>query len=171
MQLTIKFKNININNNNFKLTQNYKSKKEFIINQGNKILITGETGLGKTTFINSYLGYIDGITIEGYKHPLNLYSNYIIMFQTIRSDIPTSKINIKELFSIETNKEFDIDLCKKVCKMCCIDNWLEININIVNDFIDEKISGGEKSRLIMATKLYSLVKNNKKGLILDEPEQ
>jgi len=171
LPLTIKINNININNNNFKLTQNYKSKKELLINQGNKILITGESGSGKTTFINAYLGYIDGITFEGNKQPLNLYSNYIIMYQTIRSDIPTSKINIKELFSIETSKEFEIALCKKVCKICCIDNWLESNINLIDDYIDEKISGGEKSRLIMATKLYSLIKNNKKALILDEPEQ
>ena len=104
LPLTIKINNININNNNFKLTQNYNSKMELLINQGNKILITGESGSGKTTFINAYLGYIDGITFEGNKQPLNLYSNYIIMYQTIRSDIPTSKINIKELFSIETSK-------------------------------------------------------------------
>ena len=61
--------------------------------QGNEILITGYSGSGKTTLINALVGLINGITFEGPHQPVNLYSNFVIMYQSIRADIPTSKVN------------------------------------------------------------------------------
>src|SRR5207247_7434585 len=43
--------------------------------------------------------------------------------------------------------------------------------NVLDIEIDNKISGGETTRLALSTKIYTLIKNNKQILILDEPEQ
>ena len=168
---TITITKIDINNLNLKLSLDNKTKYPIHISQGNKILITGYSGSGKTTLIDAFVGLINGITFEGPYQPVNFYSNFVIMYQSIRADIPTSKVNIIELFTIENSHEFNLEICKKACDICCINEWLSKRLDNLEKTIDEEISGGEKSRLILAIKIYTLLIDNKKILILDEPEQ
>jgi len=168
---TITITTIDINKSNLKLSLDTKTKYPIHISLGNKILITGYSGSGKTTLIDAFVGLINGITFEGPYQPVNLYSNFVIMYQSIRADIPTSKVNIIELFTIENSHEFNLEICKKACNICCINEWLSKRLDNLEKTIDEEISGGEKSRLIMAIKIYTLLIDNKKILILDEPEQ
>jgi ABC-type transport system involved in cytochrome bd biosynthesis fused ATPase/permease subunit len=150
-----------------------------IINIGDKILIKGRSGHGKSTFINALMGKIDGLILD--KYQLENYSHVFVEFyQNIREKLPTSAISIRELFENEPNNS----LIMKCLNTCFPDGDITkilYNISLAqnNKIIDsldidinEKLSGGEKTRLALATRIYQmLVKQNKSILILDEPEQ
>jgi len=156
---------------------------------GDKILIKGRSGHGKSTFINALLGKIDGLILD--KHRLENYNYaFVEFYQNIREKLPTSSISIRELFENEPNNSI-IMKCLNVCffeddltrilknissskSPTQIDDY--ISIDILTDYFDidinERLSGGEKTRLALATRIYQmLIKQNKSILILDEPEQ
>lgn len=148
-------KNINITNDTFSLI----SYDEIIIRQGYKILINGASGSGKTTFLNAFTGKIAGITLEN-NLPENYYHNMIEMYQ--KNIIPTSQISIRELFCDEQND----DLIEYCMKLCCISEFDNYDSNI-----DERISGGQRTRLYLAIRIHALILKKSQILILDEPEQ
>ena len=152
------------------------------IKQGHKILITGRSGHGKTTFVNALMGKIPGIEFEE-NCPENYFHHFVELFQNIKENLPTSSITVRQLFEDETNDEIILNCCR----LAKVHKWINslkssnrskeaiiIDLNPVNPLdveIKERISGGQKTRLAIATRLYKLTKENKKILILDEPEQ
>ena len=189
---------------NMRFSPNIKS---LSISHGDKILIRGRTGHGKSTFINALMGKIKGIELNIGK-PENYHSSFVEMYQNIREKLPTSSISIRKLFDDDESDEL-IMRCLKPCfpdddidrifsnlrkshiekiksenkdesdiDDSCEDKQmlnredLDICINPLDIDIAERISGGEKTRLALATRIHQmLVKPNKQILILDEPEQ
>jgi ABC-type multidrug transport system fused ATPase/permease subunit len=148
--------------------------------QGDRILITGASGDGKTTFINALMGKIAGMRLD-YGNPENFFHHFEEVYQKIKETLPTTKITIRQLFDNETD-ESSIMRC---CRLCGLEEWVtklgtvqdekknEVKVDIGNslDFkLDESISGGEKTRLAIATRLHQLITKKKPIFVLDEPE-
>lgn len=148
------------------------------IHKNDKILIKGRTGHGKSTFINALMGKIDGLILDKHK-PENYYHLFVDMYQNIREKLPTSNITIRELF----DNELDDTVIMECLLPCFFDDDLDkIFSNLSSDLskltnpldidINERLSGGEKTRLALSTRIYQMKKSYyKQILILDEPEQ
>jgi ABC-type transport system involved in cytochrome bd biosynthesis fused ATPase/permease subunit len=152
---------------------------------GSKILVRGKTGHGKTSLLEGLTGKIDGVTLTTGK-PENYYHTTADMYQNIREKLPSSHITIRHFFKEEENNEL-IMICLQLCfekdELTKLLTALEgkkdskkgeIKISILHSFdceIQEILSGGQKSRLCLATRIYEMKKNDKSILILDEPEQ
>jgi len=163
---------------------------------GIKIIIQGPSHHGKTTFIAGLVGDIQGVVMNIGK-PENYNHTVANMFQTIREKLPSSKVTIRDWFKNESNNEL-IEECINDTfmrgelddlKNALLDTLTESNKDEINNnaiIIDitstepthpfdielqEIPSGGQKSRLCLATRLYELKKYGKEILILDEPEQ
>jgi len=201
---SIYIEDININLNNF----NVKGDK-FSVNQGDKILIRGKSGHGKSTFVNGFLGKIDGVRFDKNK-PVNYYHQVVEFYQDIKEKTPSGKITVRQLFDDEQD-DGKIEECLKLAKSY---EWIKnldkkkvdkgkeyngigkilskswsmirrkdvvidkvdeqfINNHIFDRHINNKHSGGQKSRLIIAIMIYRLRYGNPdaKILVLDEPEQ
>ena len=163
-QLTITGININASNFNLKTS----SAVEWYITLGNICLVTGPSGSGKSTFINGLIGNMPGVTFN-HLAPQNYKSDVMYYYQTIRETTSTSDISIKELFVIDDDEPLCLDTLHFCCRLCCIDTWIQDRD--VYEKINNEISGGQKSRLLIAAKLYQLQITGKNMLILDEPEQ
>lgn len=139
-----------------------------VIRQGDHILISGVSGSGKTTLIRSILGYIKGVQYYNLDNPLAYADQIVYMKQSFRETIPVSKITIRQIFYDEVDYKHILE----VLQIVRLTNWFEnVMISDYDKEIDNKISGGEKTRLCLALSLYKVIKNNAKLLILDEPEQ
>lgn len=165
---------IDVNVNSFQLTGPPMS-----FHTNDKILIQGKSGHGKSTFLLALMGKIPGIDMAG-GNPENWCHHYAWFFQDINEKLPVTKVTIRQLFHDDPN-DHEIMKC---CELCGIDNWVKklatddrVNLfdntakSILDTEIDKKLSGGEKSRLALATRIHQMIKDNKSILILDEPEQ
>ena len=128
------------------------------IKKGEKILISGPSGVGKSTFVKMLLRYIEteygkitiaGIDINHY-HLENIRSNitYITNNEYIFTD--TIENNIK-LFKEYTKEEVD-----EVCKICLVDEILKEKSIGIETLLEENgfnLSNGEKQRIILARAL------------------
>jgi len=138
--------------------------KEINFNDGSKTLIKGPTNHGKTTFVNALIGKIHGVTLsEGESG--NYFHTVADMFQNIREKMSFSKMTLRNFFWDDQDNQLIyecLDLCFRPD---------EIKKMVLDVELDEKISGGAKSRLCLATRAYQIIKHKKGILILDEPEQ
>jgi ABC-type Mn2+/Zn2+ transport system ATPase subunit len=143
------------------------------INSGDKIRICGLSGSGKTTLVRALLGYIPGIVSNDsiYYNALAYMDSIVYMKQTIREELPLNKLTLRELFYDEISKSHDL-LLEEIFTLTKLDKWYDsvMDKNLDKD-IDNKISGGEKTRLCLALTMYKVIKNKPQWLILDEPEQ
>lgn len=141
---------------------------------GDRILIQGASGHGKTTFVDGLCGKIDGVTLN-VGNPANYYHLVADMYQNIREKMPSSTTTIRDYFKDEEQDDLIIK-CMLVAfmpsELAFIQKMLpKNNLSWLDSEIDERFSGGQKSRLCVATRIYELEKNNKKILIMDEAEQ
>ena len=169
----IDIKKIDIKNLTFSYDK--KSKKIFeeinlIINSGDKILITGQSGKGKSTLLD---------LIVGLQKPDsgNLVINENREFQNNTSIFNSLGYVSQKIFifnkSLEFNvtlkddeKEIDNEKLKKVIELACIDFHDKIkNRNQSLGESGSSLSGGQKQRLMIARALYK----SDKFLIMDEP--
>ena len=125
------------------------------IKKGEKILLSGPSGVGKTTLVKMLLRYIDidsdkisinGIDINHY-HLENIRSNitYITNNEYIFTD--TIENNIK-LF-----KEYKKEEVEEVVRLCLVDEILKEKSLGLETFLEENgfnLSNGERQRLILA---------------------
>lgn len=143
-----------------------------VINKYDKIIILGESGSGKSTFIDILTGLIkpdrgtiklDNIKID--KNNLKTYQKKIsLITQNIFLEEGTLLKNITN-----TNKKIDVDFkhLKRCCEISEISNFINKNKDKYQMYISHNgnnLSGGQKQRIAIAKALY----RNSDILIFDE---
>lgn len=165
----------------------------FRIGQGTRILVQGPTGGGKTTLVDGIIGKLDGVQFN-IGLPGNYYHTVSDMFQNIRSMISTD-ISIRDYFKEEPQDAIIMEclaLTFEPSELLNITNALTAKLidpenKWLYDFyssqnpdrqltgldvqLDNILSGGQKSRLCLASRCYELIRFGKQILVMDEPEQ
>lgn len=166
----IRFKNIDFSYENYskKIFLNF----NFLINKGDLIGIYGDSGNGKTTFLNILLGLskpekgqvlIDGKqdvqdNIKSWNRNVGFVPQNICLLEgSLKSNIA---------FGLK-NKEIDNNLVNKLVKIVKLEKFVKKLKNGINTTISENgnnISGGQKQRIGIARALY----HDPQLIILDE---
>ena len=137
-----------------------------VINQGEKVLITGSSGSGKSTLLKLLMRYysinnnqifIDDIDLNFYKEDV-LRKNIIYISQ---NEILFSDSIINNLL---LGKEEDISGVIELCEINQILNKRNLNFNYIVEENGFNFSGGEKQRIMLARALLK----NFKILLIDE---
>ena len=148
---------------------------KFIINKGDKILINGKSGSGKTTIFNILLGLykissgkilVDRNIVKNFldlknKKSIQTQENYLINDQNIYFNVTFKEEN--DLSVIENDKKY-----KNLIKLLSLENFVNSRSEKSNWKVNEfskNLSGGEKQRLSLARALYS----DFEILLMDEP--
>ena len=165
----IEFENVNFSHKNNLIFNNINLK----IHKNDVVGIIGETGSGKSTFIDILCGLLNPDTGNVKLNNLIILNKDIINFQKIISIVPqrinllddTIKNNVlyAEKFSEEKSIEKKIDSLKSLCLLDYIDQKDEGWDSIVGEN-GAKLSGGQIQRLGIARALFK----NPQILILDE---
>ena len=138
------------------------------IKKGQRLIVFGKSGRGKSTLIDIISGFhdeingeflVDGKAIGNFKNWRQkigyLPQSFFILDDTIRNNIIL-------------NDKFDQHKFDQIVNICGLKDFLDLRINGINDLIGERgamLSGGEKQRIGLARALYS----EPEILILDEP--
>ena len=146
------------------------------LKRGERVGIIGETGSGKTTFIDLLIGllsptngnvYINGKNLNNYIEN-DLLVNWRNAIANVPQNIFLSDSTFAENIAFGFNfKDIDMKRVKKCARMAKIDKFIEQKNLKYNSNIGEsgiKLSGGQKQRLGIARALYK----NSELLILDE---
>ena len=173
----IKVEHVKIERSNYII----KLDKPFNIWKGQKILIEGPTGHGKSSFIKALFGMVPTSNIElSYGQGKNFYHQVADYFQEIKEKMHTSNISISDIF----RGEKDIDKIKKYLLLAwsteehdrIINSIIKSNESQIENKIhpyfmpiNEKLSGGQKSRLLLWNRGYIVDNMKKEIIILDEP--
>lgn len=148
---------------------------KFTINKGDKILINGKSGSGKTTIFNILLGLykissgkilVDRNIVKNFldlknKKSIQTQENYLINDQNIYFNVTFKEES--DLSVIENDKKY-INLIKLLSLENFVNSRSEKSNWKVNEF-SKNLSGGEKQRLSLARALYS----DFEILLMDEP--
>jgi ABC-type multidrug transport system fused ATPase/permease subunit len=170
---------IKLGNYNLRLDPNFT---DFNICKKSKILLEGPSGHGKSSFIKSLFGLFDNCLIkldhgEG-KNYHHLIADY---FQEIKEKMPSSKVSIRDYFKGEKNNDkitqyllyaWSSDELERISTSILNSNNDDINVkdtHIYDLSINERLSGGQKSRLILWTRGYIVETLQKEIIVLDEP--
>ncbi|WP_440679466.1 ATP-binding cassette domain-containing protein [Candidatus Pelagibacter sp. HIMB1517] len=164
-------RNINIENLFFGYDTKVNIIKNFSldIKYGEKIVIAGKSGVGKSTLIKLILGLIEPktgvIKVDGINIKQNLDSwhqniayvpqNAFLLDDTILNNI---------LFGIKSYSENDLKKCIEICELEPLINSLNQGINFTAGENGNLLSGGQKQKIIIARALI----RKKPLLILDE---
>jgi ABC-type multidrug transport system ATPase subunit len=138
------------------------------VNQGEKVSLAGESGTGKTTFINILLGFLPFQEGEIYVFDKKLNADNIHLIRSniayVPQELRVSLNSVSEMlytpFQFKRNK----DLYPSKQKLLSVLNALNLKDEILDKDLDE-ISGGQKQRLAIASALML----EKPLLIMDEP--
>ena len=163
-----------------KISFNYEENQAFIlknfdfeIKKGEKIVIKGETGSGKSTLVNIISGLfkptkgkilVDGISINS-ENLKNWQKNISIVPQIVFLNDSTILENIA---IAETEDEINLEKVKNSAKIAHIDEFINSLPNNYHQRVGERgvrLSGGQRQRIGIARALY----RGSNLIILDEP--
>ena len=173
-KFSIKFKSrIIFKNVSFSFSKNEKifEKLNFVIKRGEKIGLIGESGIGKTTFLNLISGllhptsghiYCDNRLIEEdpkdwYPNIAYIYQSNFILNDTIENNISFNALKNKD----HTNK------IEMIINLLNFENFLKKQPEGLNTYIGDggvKLSGGQIQKIAIARAIYS----DREILICDE---
>ena len=164
----IKFHEINYGfNNDLTIFENL----NISITKNEKIGILGESGSGKTTFLNLLMGFLnpDSGKIEIDKKDIQTMKfEWLNLIGYVPQGVTTLDDTIKKNISFQDDdKEIDLELLNKAIKISGLQKLIKKNNSGIETIIGEKgskISGGELLRIGLARAFYS----NAEVLILDE---
>ena len=151
----------------------YPSRKNDVLNKinleikiGEKILILGKTGSGKSTLVDLIMGLqapTKGKILMEKKQKLTTYGSILlVIFPSIYVFDETIEYNITLQKKNEVNKEY-LNLILEICQL---NEFIDDLPNKIDTIVGEKgakISGGQKQRIGIARALYK----NPKIIILD----
>lgn len=162
----IKFNNLNYSYDGYNKTLNNIS---FEILKGEKVLINGESGIGKSTLLKLLLKYynvkksnifIDDIDINDYSiDSIRNSISYISQSELLNNDTIYNNISYHNDYNI---KKFNL-----ACGIAQVDKLMCVKNQGYDFFIEENgfnLSGGERQRIILARHILL----NKNILIIDE---
>lgn len=130
---------------------------------GDRILLKGVSGAGKTQLVNSLQGFVNGTEFNS-KTPREYQQAWEYLNQQTREAIPSKDLTLRAMLDNESNDELIEELVDIV--------MLNEKFNSLGfDSPMEDLSGGEKMRLSIVYTLWNMKKRGKQVLILDEPEQ
>ena len=169
----INIKNIEINNLSFSYKNPSKKILEKIdlkINSGDKILIIGDSGIGKSTFLDLLVGLqtpdSGKITINN-NFELSKKFNLTSSLAYVSQKIFIFNKSLKDNVSLST-ENFDENKFKKAIKIANLDEVVSKLPNGVHTELGEFgsiLSGGQKQRIMIARAIYK----NENFIIMDEP--
>lgn len=133
-----------------------------IINNNDHILVDGESGNGKTTFFSIFKGTLTPEVID-----INYELDYLkeTTFLVVQGH---KEIYNGYLYDIISNYDasYNMELIKIAIEVSSLSKYKS------NEYIHlEKISGGEKSRLLTARTIYLVLQNDFQILLLDEIDE
>lgn len=137
-----------------------------------KIAIAGESGSGKTTFINLFTGLIYSNTGNIFIDKIKLDKKHIEKFQSQISLVPQNIFLLDEtilnnILIDKTKDQNSINYIEKIIKICDLSEFINSLPNGLNTQVGEKgvnLSGGQKQKIGIARCLFA----NKQIIILDE---
>jgi ABC-type Mn2+/Zn2+ transport system ATPase subunit len=141
------------------------------INQGDNLKMQGPSGAGKSSFLDGFMGFIPGISLENGVN-IRAYAHQMVCHLQNTQSISLSSVNICEVF-----RSNDKDSIREVLELFFEQDELDrvlSNISAENPFdvhIEGKMSGGQKTRFFLAATLFKALQKNAKIVFLDEPEQ
>ncbi|OGI09671.1 MAG: hypothetical protein A2Y40_05690 [Candidatus Margulisbacteria bacterium GWF2_35_9] len=142
----IEIKNINIRFNQKTITQNFNLE----INKQDKVIITGESGLGKSSLLKVLMGFIIPSSGEIYYNGVTITNTNIwkfrqkIAYVSQDMDIGVGSVLslIETIFTYKSNKNLGLDI--QEAKQLLAQFSLPVDV-LSTDY--EKLSGGEKQRV------------------------
>lgn len=164
---TIQLKNINFSYDSKNiLFKNF----SFTISKGEKIGIYGESGSGKSTFLDIFTGLIipqnGEILVDGVNINKNIDSwRSIFAYQSQNTTLVDD--TIKNNILLGNNQNFDFDNFNKSIHLSVLNTFVKSLVKKENTIIGErgaKLSGGQKQRIGLARTFYL----NRDMIILDE---
>ncbi|XWV25919.1 ABC transporter [Tupanvirus soda lake] len=149
------------------MDKNIKISKPIILNHNDKIILFGESGVGKTTFLNILKGLVKPNKITLYINDIH----YVDHFRQIENTIMLVRYDTFKYFN-ESIKDFIFEdyppdyfllaFLVNITNMKDICDDLNIPIN------NQKISSGEMRRLVLIKALYQFYMSKSSILLLDE---
>lgn len=163
----------------------------WILKPDSKMLWYGPTGHGKSTLKKALFGLIDSKIKLSNGKPKNYYHLVADYYQEIKEKTPSSKTSLRDYFKGEQCNSLIEEYLKFAWNdrydniITAIDEYesknnkqkieiisMDTNNTHIHPYdkpLNEILSGGEKSRLILVTRGYEIDKFNKTILVLDEP--
>jgi ABC-type Mn2+/Zn2+ transport system ATPase subunit len=141
------------------------------IKQADQVGIQGPSGAGKSTFSDAVMGFIPGISLDNGVN-IRAYAHQIVCHLQNAQSKQLGCINIKTVFRSDDEQKirevldlfFEQDELKRVLDGIDSEKPFDQDIN-------EKMSGGQKTRFFLAMTLFKAIQKEAKIIFLDEPEQ